>query len=91
MANPSSEIEPHARFRACAATHGLRLHRVHLLGSGKVGSLPCTLVFDCRCGQRWLMRVAQSDVVAVDGALLAELRRARDGQPTAPPGFPGAE
>lgn len=91
MAKAPAEIEPHARFRACAAEHGLKLHRIHLLASGKVGSLQSTLVFDCTCGRRWLMRVVQADVVAVDGELLAELRRARDGQPTAPPGFPGAD
>lgn len=87
-----TEIEPHVRFRACASTHGLRLHRVHLLNGGKAGALQSTVVFDCSCGQRWLMRVAQGDVVAVGGEVLAELKRARgDGRATAPPGFPGAD
>jgi hypothetical protein len=91
MARTATEIEPHTRFRACASEHGLKLHRIHLLAGGKVGSLQSTVVFDCSCGQRWLMRVAQGDVVAVDGEVLAGLKRARDGQATAPPGFPGAE
>ncbi len=89
MAAPKGEIEPHARFRTCAGSHGLRLHRIHLLAGGKPGALQSTVVFDCTCGQRWLMRVMQGDVVAVDGAVLEHLRRAREGQPTAPPGFPG--
>lgn len=86
-----TEIEPHVHFRACASTHGLRLHRIHLLAGGKAGALQSTVVFDCSCGQRWLMRVAQGDVVAVGGEVLAQLKRARDGRATAPPGFPGAE
>lgn len=85
------QIEAHARFKTCASTHGLRLHRIHPLAGGKAGALQSTVVFDCSCGQRWLMRVGQSDVVAVDGDALSQLRRARDGQATAPPGFPGAE
>ncbi len=84
------EIESHARFKACASKHGLRLHRIHLLAGGKAGTLQSTVVFDCSCGQRWLMRVGQGDVVAVDGEVLTKLKRARDGQTTAPPGFPGA-
>jgi hypothetical protein len=91
MARAASDIEPHARFRTCAATHGLRLHRIHLLSAGKVGALQSTVVLDCSCGQRWLMRVMQGDVVAVDGAVIDQLKRAREGQPTAPPGFPGAD
>ncbi len=84
------QVEPHVRFWACASTHGLRLHRIHMLASGKAGALQSTVVFDCSCGQRWLMRVGQGDVVAVDGEVLEQLKRARDGQATAPPGFPGA-
>jgi hypothetical protein len=91
MAKVATEIEPHTRFRTCASTHGLRLHRIHLLAGGKVGTLQSTVVFDCTCGQRWLMRVVQGDVVSVDGGVLSELKRARDGQVTAPPGFPGAD
>lgn len=91
MAKVATDIEPHARFRSCAGTHGLRLHRIHLLSGGKVGSLQSTVIFDCTCGQRWLMRVAQGDVVSVEGEVLTELRRARDGQATAPPGFAGAD
>jgi hypothetical protein len=60
------------------------------MAGGKVGSLQSTMVLDCTCGQRWLMRVMQGDVVSVDGQILEELRRARDGQVTAPPGFAGA-
>jgi|GEM_PF-2192379 len=88
---PARDIEPHAQFRTCAATHGLRLHRIHLLAGGKAGTLQSTVVFDCSCRQRWLMRVGQGDVVAVDGKVLAQLKRAREGQATAPPGFAGAD
>lgn len=86
----AAEVAAHARFKSCAASHGLRLHRIHLLAGGKAGTLQSSLVFDCSCGQRWLMRVAQGDVVSVDGAVLAELKRAREGQATAPPGYAGA-
>jgi hypothetical protein len=79
-----------ARFRACAQEHGLKLHRIHMLSATKGGAFQSTVVFDCSCAQRWLLRVSQGDVVAVDGDLLAELQRGRDGQVTAPPGFPGA-
>jgi len=33
----------------------------------------------------------QGDVVSVDGEVLDGLKRARDGQATVPPGFPGTE
>ena len=89
MAHPTTEVETHAQFRGCAAEHGLRLHRIHLLAGGKPGTLQSTVVFDCTCGQRWLMRVAQGDVVSVDGEVIEQLKRARDGQATAPPGFAG--
>jgi hypothetical protein len=79
-----------ARFRRCAGDHGLKLHRIHTLSATRGGAFQSTIVFDCACRQRWLLRVSQGDVVAVDGELLAELRRGREGQPTAPPGFPGA-
>lgn len=88
-ARPTTEVEPHTHFRGCAAEHGLRLHRIHLLASGKPGTLQSTVVFDCPCGRRWLMRVAQADVVSVDARVLEQLKRARDGQATAPPGFAG--
>jgi hypothetical protein len=91
MARPETDIEPHTKFRTCASTHGMRLHRIHLLNGGKQGALQSTVVFDCTCGQRWLMRVMQGDVVSVDGEMLDGLKRARDGQATAPPGFPGVE
>ena len=91
MARVPTDVEPHTRFRTCASTHGLRLHRIHLLNGGKQGALQSTVVFDCTCGQRWLMRVMQGDVVSVDGEVLDGLKRARDGQVTAPPGSPGAE
>ena len=89
MARPTTDVEPHTRFRACAAEHGLRLHRIHLLAGGKPGTMQSTVIFDCSCGQRWLMRVSQADVVSVEGEVLDQLKRARDGQPTAPPGFAG--
>ena len=79
-----------ARFRACAQEHGLKLHRIHLLSATRGGVFQSTVVFDCSCAQRWLLRVSQGDVVAVDGELLAALQRGRDGQVAAPPGFPGA-
>jgi hypothetical protein len=82
------EHASHARFRMCAERHGLKLHRTHLLSATRTGSLPSTWVFDCGCGQRWLLRVSHADVVPVDVEVLERLRRARDGQPTAPPGFP---
>jgi len=47
------------------------------------------VVFDCSCGQRWLLRVSQGEVASVDGQILGELRRGREGQATSPPGFPG--
>ncbi len=77
-------------FKQCAASHGIRLHRIHVLSATKSGSFQSTVVFDCRCGQRWLLRVLQGDVVAVDGEVLGELKRGREGQATAPPGYAGA-
>ncbi|MBI1847307.1 MAG: hypothetical protein HY294_09815 [Candidatus Rokubacteria bacterium] len=90
MVKITTEAEQHQRFRACAADHGLRLHRIHLLSATKSGSFQSSVVFDCTCGERWLMRVLQGDLVPVDGALLNELRQGRQGQATAPPGHPGA-
>ncbi len=78
------------RLRACAAEHGLGLHRIHLLPKSHGASLQATVVLDCTCGRRWLIRVAQGEVVAVDGTVLGELRRGREKQVTAPPGFAGA-
>jgi hypothetical protein len=86
----SPEVEQHARFKNCAERHGIRLHRIHVLSATKVGSFQSTAVFDCVCGQRWLLRIMQGDVVSVDTGILEELRRGREGQATAPPGFPGA-
>ncbi len=77
-----------SRFHECAGSHGLRLHRIHVPAGGRGGCQP-TVIFDCSCGQRWLLRVAQGEVVSVDGQVLGELKRGRDGQATAPPGFPG--
>jgi hypothetical protein len=85
------EHASHARFRTCAERHGLRLHRTHLLSATRSGSFPSTWVFDCGCGQRWVLRVSQADVVPVDVDVLERLRRDRDGQATAPPGFPALE
>lgn len=84
------EVRWHARFKVCTERHGLCLHRIHVLSAGSTGSFQATVVFDCRCGLRWLLRVAHGDVVAVDQAVLKELRRGRAGQVTAPPGFAGA-
>jgi hypothetical protein len=89
-AKGASELEQHALFRVCAETHGVRLHRIHLLAATKDGGFHCSQVFDCVCGQRWLLRVTQAEVVSVEPSILAELREGREGQPTAPPGFPGA-
>ena len=86
----AAEVEQHGRFKVCAETHGIRLHRIHVLSATKLGSFQSTLVFDCVCGQRWLLRVMQGDVVSVDTGILEELRRGREGQATAPPGYPGA-
>ena len=86
----TAEVEQHGRFKGCAETHGVRLHRIHVLSATKLGSFQSTLVFDCTCGQRWLLRVMQGDVVSVDTGILEELRRGREGQATAPPGYPGA-
>lgn len=86
----STEIEQHARFRVCVETHGLRLHRIHLLAATKDGGFSSTQVFDCACGQRWLLRINQAEVVSVDSTVITSLRETREGQPTAPPGFPGA-
>jgi hypothetical protein len=86
----SPEVEQHAFFKTCAENHGIRLHRIHVLSATKLGSFQSTLVFDCQCGQRWLLRVMQGDVVSVNTGILEELRRGREGQATAPPGFPGA-
>jgi hypothetical protein len=86
----STEIEQHGRFRLCAETHGLRLHRIHLLAATRDGGFSSTQVFDCACGQRWLLRINQAEVVSVDSTVITSLRETREGQPTAPPGFPGA-
>jgi hypothetical protein len=85
-----TEIEQHALFRRCAEHHGLRLHRIHLLAATRAGDFDTTQVFDCSCGQRWLLRVRQAEAVSVDPAILAEIREARVGQVTAPPGVAGA-
>ncbi len=90
MAKVTTEAEQHQRFRACAADHGLRLHRIHLLSATKSGTFQSSIVFDCTCGERWLLRVTQGELVPVDGSLLAELRQGRQGQSTAPPGHPAA-
>jgi len=84
------EVQWHARFKVCTERHGLRLHRIHVLSAGSTGSFQSTVVFDCACGLRWLLRVAHGDVVAVDRTILEELRQGREGQVTAPPGFAGA-
>ena len=90
MARPAVEIRLHARFKVCIQRHGLRLHRIHILSAASTGTFQSTLVFDCACGLRWLLRVAHGDVVAVDQTILEELRQGREGQVTAPPGFAGA-
>ena len=72
------EVSPHARFKACAERHGLGLHRIHVLAARKTGSFQSTLVLDCACGLRWLLRVADGDVISVDRAMLQALRRERE-------------
>jgi hypothetical protein len=88
--NVITERELAMSFRECAGIHRLRLHRIHMLSATKAGSFPSTVVLDCRCGRRWLLKVPQADVVAVDGSVLAELGRGRERQTTAPPGFAAA-
>ena len=85
-----SEEELEARFKGCAASHGLALHRIHLQSAARKGGFAATAVLDCTCGQRWLIRVGQAEVVAVNSDILVELRKGREGQPTSPPGHPGA-
>jgi hypothetical protein len=91
MGRVVAEVQQHARFKTCTERHGLQLHRIHVLSAGSTGSFQSTVVFDCVCGMRWLLRVAHGDVVSVDRAVLDELRRGREGQVTAPPGFPAAD
>jgi hypothetical protein len=85
-----AEVPEHARFRSCTERHGLGLHRIHLLSPGSGGSVQATLVLDCVCGLRWLLRVNHGEVVGVERAVLDRLRQGREGQVTAPPGFAGA-
>lgn len=85
-----TEIQQHALFRRCAESHGLRLHRIHLLAATRAGNFDTTQVFDCSCGQRWLLRVRQAEAVSIDASTLTAIRSAREGQVTAPPGVPGA-
>lgn len=87
----TTEAELQERFRACAAAHGLRLHRIHMQSAARNGSFAATVVFDCTCQQRWLLRVAQGELVAVDAGILTELRKGREGQTTSPPGHAGAQ
>jgi hypothetical protein len=86
----AAEVRQHARFKTCTERHGLKLHRIHVLSAGSEGSFQSTLVFDCVCGLRWLLRVAHGDVVPVERVVLDVLRRGREGQLTAPPGYPAA-
>lgn len=90
MAKTAPEVAQHARFKICTEQHGVRLHRIHLLSATSTGTFQSTVVFDCVCGQRWLLRVVHGDVVSVDRRILDELRRGREGQVTAPPGFAAA-
>lgn len=85
-----AEVAQPGGFGTCAAGHGLRLHRIHLLSATRAQGFQSSVVFDCSCGQRWLLRVMQGDVVSVSGEILAQLSRGREGQVTRPPGFPGA-
>lgn len=90
MLRVQSEEELETRFRDCAAAHGLALHRIHLQSAARKGGFAATVVLDCTCGQRWLMRVGQAEVVTVSSDVLVELRKGREGQPTSPPGHPGS-
>jgi hypothetical protein len=85
-----AESDQTGAFRRCAASHGLRLHRIHVPAGARAG-LQATVVFDCSCGLRWLMRVDGGGVVPADHGMLAELKQGRAGMATAPPGFPGAQ
>lgn len=84
------EADQPSAFRQCAASHELQLHRIHVPASAR-GGLQATIVFDCSCGMRWLMRVEGGGVVGADGEMLAALKRGREGLATAPPGVPGAQ
>jgi DNA-binding response OmpR family regulator len=57
-----TESDETSAFRQCAASHELRLHRIHLPASVRA-SLQATVVFDCGCGLRWLMRAEGGGVV----------------------------
>lgn len=79
------------RFRGCAYDHGLRLSRVYLLSPNRQMGLQGSLVMDCgTCGARWLVRVHHAELVSQPLDAVEQLKQARDGQVTVPPGAPGA-
>ena len=63
-------------FRQCAALHGLRLHRVHFPALART-DFEATMVFDCNCGLRWLVRAKEGDVISADAETLEAVTRER--------------
>ncbi|MFQ5830044.1 MAG: hypothetical protein ACE5JD_12945 [Candidatus Methylomirabilia bacterium] len=79
------------RFKSCAQEHGLRLSRIYLLNLNRQMGLQGSLVMDCAaCKSRWLVRVHHGELVSASLEVIEQLKKARDGQVTAPPGAPGA-
>lgn len=79
------------RFRGCAYEHGLRLSRIYLLSPNRQMGLQGSLVMDCgSCGARWLVRVHHAELVRESLQAIEQLKQARDGQVTVPPGAAGA-
>lgn len=86
-----SAVERVGRFRGCAYEHGLRLARVYLLSPNRQMGLQGSLVLDCAtCGVRWLVRVHHAELVSESLEMIEQLKQARDGQVTVPPGTSGA-
>ena len=56
------ESDQTGAFRQCAASHELRLRRIHL-PDGVPAILQATVALDCNCGLKWLMRVEGGGVV----------------------------
>jgi hypothetical protein len=78
------------RFRSCAYEHGIRLSRVYLLSPNRQMGLQGSLVMDCgACGARWLVRVHHAELVSQPLEAVEQLKQAREGQVTVPPGAPG--
>ncbi|MBI4611305.1 MAG: hypothetical protein HY726_20130 [Candidatus Rokubacteria bacterium] len=85
-----SAAERVARFRGCAYEHGLRLSRVYLLSPNRQMGLQGSMVMDCHsCGSRWFVRLHHAELFPESLTVIDELKHARDGQVTVPPGAPG--